>query len=59
MQENLRRVTTDQKFKKYQQYVYVCIYGNQMYLLLQWWLQVLTCIITLRIRSVISVKYII
>ena len=30
-----------------QQYVYVCIYGNGMYLLLQWWLQVLTCIIIL------------
>ena len=29
------------------QYVYVCIYGNGMYLLLQWWLQVLTCIIIL------------
>ena len=30
-----------------QQYVYVCIYGNGMYLLLQWWIQVLTCIIIL------------
>ena len=30
-----------------QQYVYVCIYGNGMYQLLQWWLQVLTCIIIL------------
>ena len=30
-----------------QQYVYVCIYGNRMYLLLQWWLQVLTWIIIL------------
>ena len=29
------------------QYVYVCIYGNGMYLLLQWWLQVLTYIIIL------------
>ena len=29
------------------QYVYVCIYGNGMYLLLQWWLQVLTCNIIL------------
>ena len=31
----------------YQQYVYVCLYGNWIYLLLQWWLQVLTCIIIL------------
>ena len=31
------------------QYVYVCIYGNGMYLLLQWWLQVLTCIVILDI----------
>ena len=29
------------------QYVYVCIYGKGMYLLLQRWLQVLTCIIIL------------
>ena len=30
-----------------QKLVYVCIYGNGMFLLLQWWLQVLTCIIIL------------
>ena len=27
--------------------MYVCIYGNRIYLLLQWWLQVLTCNIIL------------
>ena len=34
--QNLHRLTT-------QQYIY--IYGNRMHFVLQWWLQVLTCII--------------